>query len=130
LLTDEALFNSKKDSVLDKQSDATMHLPVRIGDYTAFYSSEEHASNVGKMFRPNADPLLPNWKHMPIAYHGRASSIIISGQDVKRPHGQMLKGEEVVFGASQTLDIELELGFIIGKENKLGEPIDVNDAGD
>ncbi|MDB5229042.1 MAG: fumarylacetoacetase, partial [Bacteroidota bacterium] len=128
LLTDEELFASKKIQFTDAQSNATMHVPINVGDYTDFYSSEEHASNVGKMFRPNADPLLPNWKHMPIAYHGRSSSIITNNIPVKRPKGQYLKGEEIVFGSSKTLDIELELGFIIGKENKLGEPVDVNDA--
>jgi fumarylacetoacetase len=130
LLTDEELFSSKKIQFMDLQSDATMHMPVRVGDYTDFYSSEEHASNVGKMFRPNADPLLPNWKHMPIAYHGRSSSIIISGQEVKRPKGQYLKGEEIVYGPSQTLDIELEMGFVIGKENALGDPISTSAATD
>ncbi len=128
LLTDESLFLPLKEKIIDIQRDATMYLPIQIGDYTDFYSSEEHASNVGKMFRPNGDPLMPNWKHMPIAYHGRSSSIITTGQSVKRPHGQYLKGEEIVFGASQTLDIELELGYIIGKENKLGEPVPVNHA--
>ena len=107
-----------------------MHLPVNIGDYTDFYSSEEHASNVGKMFRPNMEPLLPNWKHMPIAYHGRSSSIITTKTPVRRPYGQVLKGEEVIYSASQTLDIEIELGFIIGKENQLGTPININDATD
>ena len=128
LLTDTSLFTALKDKILDAQRDATLYMPVHVGDYTDFYSSEEHASNVGKMFRPNGDPLMPNWKHMPIAYHGRSSSLITSGQPVKRPYGQYLKGEEIVFGASQTLDIELELGYIIGKENKLGEPIAVQDA--
>jgi fumarylacetoacetase len=128
-LTEESkLFSDYQKQLFDKQADASMHLPVRIGDYTDFYSSEEHASNVGKMFRPNADPLLPNWKHMPIAYHGRSSSIIVSGVPVKRPHGQYLQGEEVVLGPSQALDIELELGFIIGQENKLGEPVSTTEA--
>jgi fumarylacetoacetase len=115
---------------LYKQSEAILYLPVKIGDYTDFYSSEEHASNVGKMFRPTMDPLLPNWKHMPIAYHGRSSSIITANHNVKRPNGQILQGEDVVFSASKSLDIEIELGFIIGKENKLGEPIDIKHAHD
>lgn len=130
LLTDARTFHSLQDKILDKQAEATMHLPVHIGDYTDFYSSEEHASNVGRMFRPNADPLLPNWKHMPIAYHGKASSIILSGENVRRPLGQYLKGEEVVFGPSQTLDIEIELGYIIGKENRLGQPVRTTEADD
>lgn len=119
-----------KNRIIDKQSEATMHLPVKIGDYTDFYSSEEHASNVGRMFRPTMDPLLPNWKHMPIAYHGRSSSIITTNTPIKRPYGQILKGEEVIYSACQTLDIEIELGFIIGKSNALGKPVDIKDAHD
>jgi len=122
---------------LYKQSEAVLHLPVNIGDYTDFYSSEEHASNVGKMFRPTMEPLLPNWKHMPIAYHGRSSSVITTNTPIKRPYGQVLKGavsadrqEEVVYSKSKTLDIEIELGFVIGKENELGTPININDATD
>ncbi|MGG9970772.1 fumarylacetoacetase [Ferruginibacter sp. SUN002] len=125
-----AFINEYEALLIDKQSEATMYVPVHIGDYTDFYSSEEHASNVGKMFRPNMEPLLPNWKHMPIAYHGRSSSIITTNTPVKRPYGQILKGEEVIYSASQTLDIEIELGFIIGKENKLGEPIKIINATD
>lgn len=107
-------------------------MPLQIGDYTDFYSSLEHATNVGKMFRDPNNPLLPNWKHMPIGYHGRASSIVISGTDVKRPSGQyqINEGEAPQFGPSRTLDIELEMGFVIGKENKLGEPININNAED
>jgi fumarylacetoacetase len=129
LITEESdFFKNNHSHFLYQQSEATMHLPVKIGDYTDFYSSEEHASNVGKMFRPTMDPLLPNWKHMPIAYHGRSSSIITTNTPIKRPYGQILKGEEVIYSACQTLDIEIELGFIIGKENKLGEPIDIKHA--
>lgn len=128
LTTDSNFYKEHHDRFLYQQSEAVMHLPVKIGDYTDFYSSEEHASNVGKMFRPTMDPLLPNWKHMPIAYHGRSSSIITTNTPVKRPYGQILKGEEVIYSACQTLDIEIELGFIIGKENKLGEPVDIKQA--
>ena len=125
---DSDFFKNNHSHFLYQQSEAIMYLPVKIGDYTDFYSSEEHASNVGKMFKPTMDPLLPNWKHMPIAYHGRSSSIITTNTPVKRPYGQILKGEEVIYSACQTLDIEIELGFIIGKENKLGEPIDIKHA--
>jgi len=129
LLTEESdFFKENHTHFLYKQCESVMHLPLKIGDYTDFYSSEEHASNVGKMFRPTMDPLLPNWKHMPIAYHGRSSSIITTNQNIKRPNGQILQGEAVVFSASKSLDIEIELGFIIGKENKLGEPIDIKNA--
>ncbi len=116
------------DDLIDKQSDALMYVPVKVGDYTDFYASEEHASNVGKMFRPTMPPLMPNWKHMPIAYHGRSSSIITTKVDIKRPNGQILQGETPVYGACKTLDIEIELGYIIGKENKLGEPVDIQNA--
>jgi fumarylacetoacetase len=111
-------------------SQVKMILPIHIGDYTDFYSSLEHATNIGKMFRDPSNPLLPNWLHMPIGYHGRSSSIIVSGTEVKRPSGQyqVNDGEVPQFGPSRTLDIELEMGFIIGKESKLGEPISINDA--
>lgn len=129
LLTEESVFfNEHHQSFLYQQSEAIMYVPVKIGDYTDFYSSEEHASNVGKMFRPTMDHLLPNWKHMPIAYHGRSSSIITTNTSIKRPYGQVLKGEDVIYSACQTLDIEIELGFIVGKENKLGEPINIKHA--
>ncbi len=129
LLIDESnFFNENHTKFLYKQSEAILYVPVKIGDYTDFYSSEEHASNVGKMFRPTMDPLLPNWKHMPIAYHGRSSSIITTNTPIKRPSGQILNGDDVIYSASKTLDIEIELGFIIGKKNELGEPIDIKDA--
>lgn len=104
-------------------------MPVSVGDYTDFYSGEEHAANVGRMFRPNADPLLPNWKHLPVAYHGRSSSIICGGTPVRRPHGQYLDADgNVVFGPSEKLDYEVELGFVIGTESILGEPVSTSNA--
>ncbi len=117
------------DPVLVPQADARMHLPVAIGDYTDFYSSLEHATNVGKLFRPD-NPLLPNWKHLPVAYHGRASSIVVSGMPIRRPSGQILpEGTSVpVFGPSRALDYELELGFIIGKNSGMGVPVSVEEA--
>lgn len=130
LINKQSFIDERKMHLLDEQSKVIMYVPVSIGDYTDFYSSEEHASNVGKMFRPTMDPLLPNWKHMPIAYHGRSSSIITTNTPVKRPYGQILSGDNVIYSASKTLDIEIELGFIIGKENKLGEPININEATD
>ncbi len=129
LITEKSeFFNDNHSHFLYKQCESIMHLPIKIGDYTDFYSSEEHASNVGKMFRPTSDPLLPNWKHMPIAYHGRSSSIITTNTNIKRPSGQILSGEDVIFSASKALDIEIELGFIIGKNNNLGELIDIKNA--
>jgi len=111
------------------QSAATMHVPCRIGDYTDFYTSVHHATTVGKQFRPD-NPLLPNYKWVPIGYHGRASSIIPSGQAFKRPHGQTkaLDAAQPVMGPSRRLDYELELGWFIGQGNALGQPIGMADA--
>jgi fumarylacetoacetase len=109
-----------------------MSLPVRIGDYTDFYSSREHATNVGIMFRDPANALLPNWLHLPVGYHGRSSSIVVSGTNIKRPKGQTLPAEadKPVFGPSKQIDFELEMAFIVGKENSLGESIPVDKAED
>ncbi len=110
------------------------HLPVRIGDYTDFYSSLEHATNGGKIFRPdNPNPLLPNWKSMPIAYHGRASSIVVSGTDIIRPKGQIAPPQAdglPAFGLTKSLDFELEMGMIIGKNNELGKHITTSQSED
>ena len=113
-------------------SEVTHHLPVRVGDYTDFYSSREHATNVGRMFRDPDNALLPNWLHLPVGYHGRASSIVVSGTDVIRPVGQILDGDAQapVFQASAKLDFELEMAFVIGKDSNLGEPIPVDAAED
>lgn len=121
-----------KAKVLHRMKDVQMLLPVKIGDYTDFYSSMEHARNVGTMFRDPANALLPNWKHLPVGYHGRASSIVISGTDFYRPKGQMkpADAEQPVFGPSKQLDFELEMAFIVGKETKLGESVTTKDAED
>ncbi|SDR78632.1 fumarylacetoacetase [Maribacter dokdonensis] len=113
-----------------QQEDVTMHLPVQVGDYTDFYSSIEHATNVGKMFRDPENALLPNWRHIPVGYHGRASSIVVSGTDIHRPMGQVKTNEmeTPVFQASGRLDFELEMGFIVGKTTQLGERIAVENA--
>ena len=118
--------------VLDLQLDANMHLPVKIGDYTDFYSSEQHAFNVGSMFRDPNNALLPNWKHIPVAYHGRSSSIIPSGQDVIRPKGQQKldNQENPIFGPSKLLDFELEMGFITFQGKPLGDTISTVEADD
>jgi fumarylacetoacetase len=109
-----------------------LHLPVKVGDYTDFYSSEQHATNVGAMFRDPANALLPNWKHIPVAYHGRASSIFVSGKNFHRPKGQINNGESKppIFAPTSRLDIELEMATIIGRGNEIGEAIDVNQAED
>ena len=109
----------------------TLHLPVDIGDYTDFYSSREHATNVGIMFRGKDNALMPNWLHLPVGYHGRASSIVLSGTDVRRPLGQMLPpdAEEPVFGPCRLMDFELEMGFFIGGPGgELGEPVAIDQA--
>lgn len=107
-----------------------MLMPVQVPNYTDFYSSMEHATNVGKMFRPNGDALLPNWKHLPVGYHGRASSIVISGTPIKRPKGQTMPegAEKPVFGPSKLLDFELEMGFIMGRGNEMGTSITTTEA--
>ncbi|GJQ36690.1 MAG: fumarylacetoacetase [Anaerolineaceae bacterium] len=106
-----------------------MHLPVNIGDYTDFYASREHATNVGVMFRGKENALMPNWIHLPVGYHGRASSVILSGTDVIRPRGQM-KGSDSSpeFSATRQLDFELEVGFFVGTGNELGKPISIDKA--
>ena len=105
--------------------DVTLHLPFAVADYVDFYSSLHHATNVGRMFRPDDDPLPPNWRHLPIGYHGRAGTVVPSGTPILRPHGQRGSGD---FGPTQRLDIELELGFVIGRPSTLGEPVPVERA--
>ncbi len=107
-------------------------MPVQVGDYTDFYSSIEHATNVGKMFRDPENALLPNWKHIPIAYHGRSSSIVVSGTNIHRPKGQTKPNdaELPVFGPSKLVDFELEMAFITGKKSNLGESIPTKEAED
>ncbi|MEO8247557.1 MAG: fumarylacetoacetase [Chloroflexota bacterium] len=112
------------------QAEVTMQLPVQAGDYVDFYSSIEHASTVGRIFRPDGDPLLPNWRWVPIAYHGRAGTLVASGTAIRRPMGQRRppRGEAPTFGPSRKLDIELELGFVLGGATRLGEPVPVDRA--
>ncbi len=106
------------------RSNCQMLLPAQIGDYTDFYASLDHAANVGRLFRPE-NPLLPNYQHLPVAYHGRSSSIVISGTSVHRPHGQLAAGE---FGPTRELDYEVEIGAFLGPGNSLGEPIPITQA--
>jgi len=130
LLENEGILANNKESLFLRQSDVIMHMPVGVGDYTDFYSSIEHATNVGKLFRDPENALLPNWKHLPVGYHGRASSIIVSGQDIHRPCGQTkpANADAPIYGPSKRLDFELEMAFIIGKENPLGNPILIDEA--
>jgi len=131
LLRTGSQARSVVESAMLSRADASMMLPAAIGDYTDFYASASHAVNVGKLFRPD-NPLLPNYKWVPIAYHGRSSSIVISGTRVRRPCGQRkLRDEEKPdFGPSRSLDYELEAGFFVGRGNRLGEPIGIENAGE
>lgn len=126
-LRDDAALRRR---ALVPRKDATTHLPVDIPGYTDFYSSKEHATNVGSMFRDPKNALLPNWSELPVGYNGRASSVVVSGTPVRRPNGQIkLPNEDrPVFGACRKLDIELETGFIVGRGNALGEPIACEEA--
>ncbi|MCC6690357.1 MAG: fumarylacetoacetase [Bacteroidia bacterium] len=123
--------NAQK-KVLLALKDVQMMMPVKVGDYTDFYSSIDHATNMGKMLRDPANALLPNWKYIPVGYHGRASSIVVSGANFRRPKGQQKPAgvETPVFGPTKLLDIELETAFIIGKPTQLGESVTTSQAGD
>lgn len=101
-------------------------LPFTVGDYVDFYSSEPHATNVGRMFRPDGDPLLPNWKHLPVGYHGRGGTVCVDGTPVVRPTGQRKGADGPTFGPSQRLDIELELAWVIGGSNDWGQPVPID----
>jgi fumarylacetoacetase len=106
-------------------SEVQWQLPFAVADYVDFYSSLEHATNMGRMFRPDQEPLTPNWRRLPIGYHGRAGTVVVSGTEVRRPHGQRKAGD---FGPSEKLDFELELGFVIGRPSHRGEPVPVERA--
>ena len=131
LLSEESPDREKVGQCLVKASEAQLHRPFNIGDYTDFYVGIHHASHVGALFRPD-NPLMANYKYVPIGYHGRASSVIISGNNIRRPNGQRKAAGQTVpeFGPCQRLDYELELGLWIGRSNKLGEPIRIDDAED
>jgi len=127
LRNNESIYSS----AMHAHDSVRMKLPAQIGDYTDFYSSREHATNVGTMFRDPDNALLPNWLHLPVGYHGRASSVVVSGTKIRRPNGQTKPGEgPPVFGPSRLLDFELEMGFFTGPKSKLGEPITVQNARD
>ncbi|WP_413786525.1 fumarylacetoacetase [Psychrobacter sp. HII-4] len=115
---------------LFKQADITMHLPVHVPGFTDFYSSKEHATNVGTMFRDPNNALLPNWTEMPVGYNGRASTVVVSGTDIVRPSGQLKTNadERPIFSPCKRLDFELETAFVVGKGNQLGQPIAVDEA--
>jgi fumarylacetoacetase len=128
LLRADAADRDRLQGMLVPMSEAQLFVPAYIDDYTDFYASIHHATNVGSMFRPD-NPLLPNYKWLPIGYHGRASSIVVSGTPVRRPKGQTRDGEAPpVYGASKRLDYEMEVGFFVGLQNELGEPVSIAEA--
>jgi fumarylacetoacetase len=110
----------------------TPHMPIEVADYVDFYASEHHASNLGRLFRPDAEPLMPNWKHLPVGYHGRAGTVVVSGTDIVRPSGQRKAPDEAAptYGPSRRLDIEAELGFVVGVGSALGGRIGVDEFAD
>ncbi|HWY51258.1 MAG TPA: fumarylacetoacetase [Chthoniobacterales bacterium] len=121
-----------RERVFHRQTDVVMQLPARIGNYTDFYSSYHHAHNVGTMLRGPENALMPNWKWLPVAYHGRASSVVASGAEVRRPQGQIKPPDAAapIFGPTKSLDYELEMAFLIGPGNPLGEPVPIDQAPD
>jgi fumarylacetoacetase len=123
------IHNKERPQFLHRAEECTLHLPAEIGDYTDFFAGIHHATNTGRQFRPD-NPLLPNYKYVPVAYHGRASSVVVSGTAVRRPNGQRKPAAETVpsFGPSRNLDFELELGIWIGPGNALGQPIPIGQA--
>ena len=127
MLRDDARLRER---VFHAQKDVLMKLPARIGNYTDFYSSYHHAHNVGTMLRGPENALMPNWKWLPVAYHGRASSVVVSGTEVRRPSGQTRPPDASapVFGPTKSLDYELEMAFLIGPGNSLGEPVPIDRA--
>jgi len=131
---DVTRWNSRDmaDHIFHKKEDVEMLLPIKITDYTDFYSSIEHATNVGKMFRDPENALLPNWKHLPVGYHGRASSIVVSGTPIRRPRGQQIPNDskQPVYGVSKLMDFELEMGFVIGRKTELGDTVSTVEAED
>ncbi len=131
LLTDETERDLVEPHLLPL-ADVTLHLPVEVADYVDFYASLEHATNVGRIFRPDAEALLPNWRHLPVGYHGRAGTVVASGTDVVRPSGQRKAPSEDLptYGPSRRLDIEAELGFVVGAPSALGSRVGVGDFAD
>ena len=132
--TGEQLSALAGDARIERHShaleDVGVRLPFAVADYADFYASLEHATNLGRLFRPGGEPLLPNWRHLPVGYHGRAGTVVVSGTDVVRPSGQYLAHGDSApsFGPSRRLDIELELGIVIGTPSRLGEPVAIDDA--
>ncbi len=128
LLSDES---PRQDRLLRPMGEVAMRLPAAIGDYTDFYAARHHATNVGRMFRPDGEPLMPNWLHLPVGYHGRASSIVVSGTEIVRPSGQLKPDDAApVFGPCRLLDYELEFGAFVGAGNAMGTRVGIGEASD
>lgn len=125
----ELIADGVPDNAVRPVSAVTTHLPIEVGDYVDFYASEHHAVNLGRILRPDAEPLLPNWKHLPVGYHSRGGTIVVSGTDIVRPYGQRKAPEQAAptFGPSTRLDIEAELGFIVGTGSPLGSRVSTGD---
>lgn len=126
LLTDPR-YEARLHAALLPRAEVRSHLPIAVADYVDFYSFEEHASNVGRIFRPDQPPLLPNWKRLPVGYHGRAGTIVVSGTDIVRPRGQRLVDGTPVDGPSRRLDIEAEVGFVVGTPSRPGARVSTVD---
>jgi len=126
-LTDPGFEEAVRPHLVERSS-VRLHLPFTVADYVDFYASEHHASNVGRIFRPEQEPLTPNWKHLPIGYHGRAGTVVVSGTEVVRPSGQRRPpgADAPIFGASARLDIEAEVGFVVGTPSPMGESVPVD----
>ena len=121
--------SASHESLLRAMNETTMRLPAAIGDYTDFYAARAHATNVGRMFRPDGDPLMPNWLHLPVGYHGRASSVVVSGTDIRRPSGQLKPDDSApIYGPCRLLDYELEFGAFVGTANEMGSTVGIADA--
>jgi fumarylacetoacetase len=123
-LSDEQ-FGSALEDLLIPADDVSLHLPFSVADYVDFYASQHHATNIGRIFRPDGEPLTPNWKHLPIGYHGRAGTVVVSGTDIRRPCGQFKPpgADTPSYGPCARLDFEAELGFVVGAPSHLGEPV-------
>jgi fumarylacetoacetase len=128
-LTEDA-FRGTVESCLVPREEVTLHLPFEVADYVDFYASEHHAANLGRIFRPGSEPLTPNWKHLPIGYHGRAGTVVVSGTPVARPSGQRKGPGDPApdFGRSRRLDFEAEVGFVVGAPTALGTPVPLGNA--
>ncbi len=127
LLTDGG---DRRGVMLVPRADVALHMPFAVGDYVDFYSSIHHATNVGHMFRPDSEPLLRNWRHLPVGYHGRAGTVVVSGTPIVRPWGQRLpdEGADPTYGPTLTLDIEAEIGFVVGVPSELGSQVSADDV--